>query len=395
MRPAIRVGILGTGWAAGRHAEALRRLPGVELAAVAGRDLAGAQAFAELRDVPSAHPSAAALIEDPSIDAVHVCTINAVHAEQAREALAAGKHVLCEKPLGVSVAETTELVAVAEEARRKRGLVSAVCFNYRHYPVIEHLRRALAEQKHGPAHFVHGAYLQDWLLLDTDWSWRLEERAGGRSRAVADIGSHWSDLAQHLLGAAVMEVMADLTTLHPERRRPVGARETFAAADAGETEPVPITTEDFGTVMLRFDSGARGSFVVSQTSAGHKNQLMMDVDCAHASIAWNQERPERVWIGQRGGPNLELVRDPAALDRSADSRSALPAGHPEGWNDALLDLASAFYATASAAGEGREHASSLATFADGHRVVQLVDAIVESHERGAWVAVGRPAEVEA
>jgi predicted dehydrogenase len=273
--------------------------------------------------------------------------------------------------------------------------VSAVCFNYRHYPVIEHLQRALARHAYGPVHFVHGAYLQDWLLLDTDWSWRLEERAGGRSRAVADIGSHWSDLVQHLLGASVVEVLADLTTLHSERRRPVGARETFAAAVDGETVPVAITTEDFGTVMLRFDSGARGSFVVSQTSAGHKNQLTLDVDCAHASLAWDQERPERVWIGQRGGPNLELIRDPALLEAPVESRSALPAGHPEGWNDALLDLASAFYATVRAARDGREHASSLATFADGHRVVQLVDAIVDSHERGAWVAVGRPLEVGA
>src|SRR3954451_3547024 len=141
MTSPIRAGILGTGWAAGRHAEALRRLPGVELAAVAGSDLAGAEAFAERRGVPSAHAGVAALLEDPSIDAVHVCTVNAVHAEHARDALAAGKHVLCEKPLGVSAAETSELVALAEQARGARGLVSAVCFNYRHYPVIEHLRR--------------------------------------------------------------------------------------------------------------------------------------------------------------------------------------------------------------------------------------------------------------
>jgi predicted dehydrogenase len=393
--PRIRVGILGTGWAAGRHAEALRRLPGVELAAVAGLDPAGARGFAEQRDVPVAHAGAAELIEDPSVDAVHVCTVNAVHAEQARDALAAGKHVLCEKPLGVSAAETAELVTLAEQARRERGLVSAVCFNYRHYPVIEHLRRALDDDRHGPAHFVHGAYLQDWLLLETDWSWRLDERVGGRSRAVADIGSHWSDLAQHLVGATVVEVLADLATLHPERRRPVGAVQTFASAEAGETEPVAITTEDFGSVLLRFDTGARGSFVVSQTSAGHKNRLTIDVDCASASVAWDQERPERLWIGRRGEPNLELVRDPAGLDLPADSRSALPAGHPEGWNDALLDLTSAFYATVRAAREGREHASSLATFADGHRVVQLVDAIVESHERGAWVAVGGSVEVGA
>src|SRR3954469_6083715 len=230
MTSPVRAGILGTGWAAGRHAEALRRLPGVELAAVAGRDLAGAEAFAEGRCLPSAHAPGAALLEDPSIDAVHVCTVNAVHAEQARDALAAGKHVLCEKPLGVSAAETGELAALAEEARGERGLVSAVCFNYRHYPVIEHVRRALARQDYGPVHFVHGAYLQDWLLLDTDWSWRLEERAGGRPRAGADIGSALARPRPHLLGAARVEVLADLTTLHAERRRPVRAVRTFASA---------------------------------------------------------------------------------------------------------------------------------------------------------------------
>ena len=395
MADTLRAGILGTGWSAGRHAEALRRLPGVELAAVAGHEPGSGEVFAAAHGVPAAYANAGELLEDPSIDAVHVCTINAVHAEQARDALVAGKHVLCEKPLGVSAAETAGLVSLAGEARRERGLVSAVCFNYRHYPVIEHLRSTLAAGEHGPVHFVHGAYLQDWLLLDTDWSWRLEEEAGGRSRAVADIGSHWSDLAQHLLGAPAAEVLADLTTLHHERRRPVRARQTFAAVQDEETQPVAVGTEDFATVLLRFANGARGSFVVSQTSAGHKNHLTMNVDCARASVAWDQERPERMRIGRRDAPNLELVRDPGQLTLPDTSRSALPAGHPEGWNDALLDLVSAFYATAADARAGRERASSLATFADGHRIVQLVDAIVESHERRAWVAVGAPLEVGA
>src|SRR4051812_8720957 len=231
MASPIRAGILGTGWAAGRHAEALRRLPGVELAAVAGRDPAGAAAFAERHGVACARPSAAALLEDPSIDAVPVCTVNARPAEPARHApapgqprlcekpaggarnaLAGGKQGLCEKPVGVSAAETSDLVALAEEARGERGLVSGVCFNYRHYPVIEHVRRALERQDYGPAHFVHGAYLQDWLLLETDWSWRLEERAGGRSRAVADIGSHRAEPPPPPPGAARVEGPAPPTT---------------------------------------------------------------------------------------------------------------------------------------------------------------------------------------
>jgi predicted dehydrogenase len=329
----IRVGILGTGWSANRHAEALRRLPGVEFVRMAGPE------------------DAAALLADPSLDAVHVCSVNAVHAEQARAALAAGKHVLCEKPLGVSAAQTADL--------DPGGLVAAVCFNYRHYAVVQHLRSLIAREAYGPAHFVHGGYLQDWLLRETDWNWRLE---GGRTRAVADIGSHWADLAQHLLGDVVVEVMADLTTLHPERRR--------------EDALVPISTEDFATVMLRFARGARGSFVVSQTSAGHKNHLTVAIDCAGASLAWDQESPERAWIGRRGEPNLELVRDPAL-------GGVLPAGHPEGWNDALLALCSEFYGAVRG-----DPAPALATFADGHRNLQLLDAIAESGERGTWIGVG-------
>jgi predicted dehydrogenase len=390
----IGVGVVGPGFAASAHLEALARLPEVEVVAVAGRD-AGRTGELAARHGVRAYADHLELLADPAVEAIHTCTVNRLHHEVNLAALEQGRHVLSEKPLAMDAGESAALAAAAAGAAQ-RGVVSGVCFNYRHYPMVAQIREMLRTGEHGAPHFVHGQYLQDWLLLETDWNWRIEPDQGGASRAVADIGSHWSDLVQHVTGDVIEEVFADLATLHHTRLRPAAGARTFAAADGnGDGESVAVRSEDFGTVLVRFRGGARGAFTVSQTSAGQKNGLRFQVDAAHAAFAWDQERPERAWVGRRSGPNLELVRDPGALLPRAARLARLPAGHPEGWADALRNVFADFYATVAAGRNGAEHESDVASFADGHARVALVEAVMASDREQRWTRVESVSRVSA
>ncbi|MDX6625984.1 MAG: hypothetical protein QOE56_973 [Solirubrobacterales bacterium] len=384
--PAVGVGVVGTGFSARAHLDALARLPGVRAVAVAGRDPQRVEELGALYGL-RAYTDYAELLADPAVEAVHTCTVNGLHFEVNRAALEQGKHVLSEKPLATD-SEQSAALAAAADAAAERGIVSGVCFNYRHYPMVAQMREMLRSGEHGTPHFVHGQYLQDWMLLETDWNWRINPEEGGASRAAADIGSHWVDLAQYVIGDVVEAVLADLSTLHPMRLRPERDTQSFehlGAAD--EAEPVAVGNEDFGSVLLRFRGGARGSFTFSQTSAGWKNGLRLQIDAAHGAFSWDQERPDRVWVGRREGPNLELLREPAPLLPGAARLAQLPAGHPEGWADALRNLCADFYAAVSARRDGIEHASDVASFADGHARVALIDAVLASHREQRWMPV--------
>jgi predicted dehydrogenase len=377
----IRVGVAGTGFAAASHLDALARVPGVEVVAVAGSDRERAKRVAAAHGIERAYASHAELLDHDGLDAVHNCTINRLHHEVSMGALERGLHVLSEKPLALDRTQSAELA----EAAARGDSVAAVCFNYRHYPLVAQIRAMLETGEYGAPHFVHGGYLQDWLLLPADWNWRLEAAHAGLSRAVADIGSHWADLVQHVTGDPIVEVFADLATLHAERLRP--EREVGAFESAGEDggAPVKVDTEDYGTILVRFASGARGSFVVSQTSAGRKNELWFEVDTANAAFVWHQEDPNRAWVGRRDAPNLELTRDPAQMHQRAARLTRLPAGHPEGWRDALSGLMADFYGAVRAASAGQPYDGELATFQQGHERVCLVDAIVESNRDERWM----------
>jgi predicted dehydrogenase len=380
--PTFRVGVIGTGFAAECHVDALRRLPAVELAGIASRTPARAIDAAQRLGAGKPYSDPMELIDDPRIDAVHICTINRLHSELSARALQAGKHVVTEKPLATDSLSSEALAALADDASRS-GTLAAVCFNYRHYPLVQQLRGMLTGGEYGQVHFVHGSYLQDWLLYDTDWNWRLDPGENGASRAIADIGSHWIDLVGHVSGQQVSEVFADLATHHAVRRRPVVQSESFRAGGDGEREPVPVQNEDFGTVMIRFADGARGTFAVSQVSPGRKNKLMFQIDTSEAAFAWDQERPEAAWVGRRRSPNLEYVREPAVSTPLVQ----LPAGHPEGWRDALCNMFADFYSAVHARQNGGLHEGAFATFADGHCTTLLVEAIMESNRTGAWVRV--------
>ena len=381
MRRAVKVAVIGTGFAGASHVEALRRVPGVEVAALAGSSEERAQAAADRLRVPAATGDYRTLLADASIDAVHNCTPNDLHHEVTAAALEARKHVLAEKPLAVDSGQTADLVARAAQA----GTVTGVCFNYRHYPLVAEARAMLADGRAGRPHLVRGAYLQDWLLEPTDWNWRLVSERAGASRAVGDIGSHWMDLIQHVTGRRIVQVYARLGRLHEERLRPAGPSQTFDRGAASEADPVAVDTEDFATVLFELDDGCPGVFTVSQVTPGRRNGLTFEIDAGSVSLAWDQEHPNALRIGRRDGPNEVLVRDPALLSPAAAALAHYPAGHEEGWPDGLKNLFLDFYAAVDAHGQGAPVESSVATFADAHRITRAVEAILESDREGRWV----------
>ena len=374
----LRAAVVGTGFVGVLHVEALRRL-GVEVLGVVGSSPARARAKGLTVPLPEPYDDLEALLADPHVDVVHVTTPNHLHHEQVKAALAAGKHVVCEKPLGLDAAQSAELLELAERS----GLVHCTNFNVRFYPQCQEARALVADGRIGDVWNVHGGYLQDWLLLATDWNWRLEPGRGGDLRAVADIGSHWLDLVQFVTGRPVVELVADLATTIPVRRRPVGDVETFAASDDVEREDAPMSTDDVAHVLLRFGGGGLGSMVVSQVSAGRKNSLRFEVDGSLGALAWDSERPEELWLGHRDRPNEVLLRSPALLEPEAAVRTTLPAGHAEGFADTFKELYRAVYSAVAAGAMPDE--PDFPTFADGHRENVLADAVLRSARERRWV----------
>jgi predicted dehydrogenase len=371
----VRAAVVGTGFAAGAHVDALRRLPGVEVVAIVGRNEERAREAAAELGVPRGLGSLEELLADDEIRVVHNCTPNDLHFEINRAVLESGRHLLAEKPLA---RDSREAVALAALAAASPG-VAGVCFNYRHFPLVQELRARVSGEH---AHLVRGAYLQDWLLEESDWSWRLDSVRNGASRALADIGSHWLDLVEHVLGARVDAVCASLGVLHETRVRPASERATFSRGN-GDGVRFDVDTEDFATALVRFENGTKGSFTVSQVTAGRKNRLQLEVDTASAAYAWDQEEPNVLWIGHRDAPNEQLLRDP-----SVHRLARLPGGHQEGWADALRNLCADFYAAVDAREHGVEHDPMFATFDDGRHVAELTDALLESDAQGGWVPVG-------
>jgi predicted dehydrogenase len=386
MSRTIGVGVIGGGFSARAHVDALRRVPGVRIAGITASTPERSKYVADELGLPAVDDHRA-MLDDEAIDAIHDCTPNDLHLEVNAAAIEAGKHLLSEKPLAMDSAQTGRLVELANAA----DVVTGVCFNYRHYPLVQELRSALASGEHGPVRLVTGAYLQDWLLLATDWNWRLEPERGGASRAVADIGSHWIDLVQHVTNDRISDVCADLGRMHDVRRRPAGEVQTFASGD-GERAEVDVATEDWANVLFRTETGAGGGLTVSQVSAGRKNHLRLEVDAERSAFAWDQEEPNTLWIGRRDGPNSSLGRDPALLSPGAAALARYPGGHQEGWPDALLNLVVDFYTAVRAHLAGEWHDATFASFVDAHRTTQAVEAIVASAAARRWVRVGAPEE---
>ncbi len=382
MSSASGVAIIGSGFIGPVHIEALRRA-GQHVQGILGSSPAKSQQAAQQLHIPTAYSTFEEVLEDPDVFSIHITTPNRFHFDQASRALRAGKHVLCEKPLAMNAQQSAELVRLAAETGRAAG----VAYNTRFYPLCHEARARMQSGEMGPLFHVAGSYVQDWLLKPTDFNWRVLAEEGGELRAMADIGTHWLDLIQFVTDDKIVSVCADLQTVHTTRQRPAGGVETFSGKTRApqQTFDVAVNTDDYGSVMLQFASGARGVMWVSQVTAGRKNCLRWEVSAASGSLAFNSERPDELWIGRRDGANESLLRDPALLGDVARPLAQYPGGHNEGFPETFKQLFRAFY-NYIAAGDYTLPAP-FPTFAEGHREILLCDAILASHRQRAWINI--------
>jgi len=376
----IGAAVIGSGFIGTVHIEALRRI-GVKVRGVMSSSPERGAAAAERLGVKRAYASLDDILADDRVEVVHVTSPNHLHFPQARAILSADRHVVCEKPLAMTSEESALLVQLAAA----RGKVNAVNFNIRFYPLNQHLRGVVRDGGLGDIRLISGHYLQDWLLLDTDWNWRLEPELGGALRAVGDIGSHWLDLTSFIGGLRVSEVMADMATFIGTRQQPAGPVETFSTERSADTVAREIGTEDVATILLRYENGARGLVVVSQLSAGRKNSLRYQIDGSTSAASWDSEQPDQLWMGHRDRANEILIRNPALMGDLGRAAAALPGGHVEGFADTFAALYRAVYADVARGGPA--DTPVYPTFADGHDKMLVGDAIAASAGESRWVEV--------
>ena len=371
--------VVGTGFIGAVHLSALRKL-GVRIEGVLGsspdrgaeraRALGAARAYASLEDV----------LADPKVQVVHVTSPNKEHFPQVMQILAAGRHVICEKPLAMTAAQSAQMVIAALAS----GTVAAVCYNTRFFPLNQHAQGMVAAGDLGDVRLITGHFFQDWLAKDTDWNWRLDPAEGGPLRSVSDIGTHWIDLTSFITGMKPVAVMADLSTFIKDRIKPIGPVETFSKTPT-KGEKTPIHTDDAALLMLRYANGARGSLTTSQVNHGRKVAMAWDIAGSAASAAWTMEQHEQMWIGHRDAPNQILLRDPGLMNTVGAAAAAMPGGHPEGYGDTFVAFFRQVYS--DAAKGSRQDASTYASFEDGHYEMRFCDAVLESAAKGAWVDI--------
>jgi predicted dehydrogenase len=377
----VPVALIGGGFIGQVHAEALRRI-GVPVVGLLGSSPDRARIAAERMGMRSVYEDLDELLDDDRVQSVHIASPNGAHFEQARRVLESGRHVVCEKPLATRASETSQLLALAQ-SRPKQA--AAVNYNVRFYPQCQEMRARVARGDLGRILSVTGSYTQDWLLLQHDYNWRVEPDGGTNLRAIADIGTHWMDLAQFVVGRPIHSVCADLSTFHARRWRTSGPSDTFGGTSAAQArEEVDVSTEDYGAVILRFSGGIHGSFHVSQMFAGRKNRLVLEVAGTEGALAWDSESPEFLWLGRRDQTNGLLSRDPALLTPQAAMTAHYPGGHAEGFPDTFKQLYLAVYSWIA---DGGRAPASFPDFADGHREIQLCEAIATSSRQSCWVVV--------
>jgi predicted dehydrogenase len=381
-RQTIGVGIVGTGFIGPAHVEALRR-NGIQVLGLAENTREKAVEKAAEMGIPRVYADYQAMLADPEIDVVHLATPNVLHHPYAKAALLAGKHVVCEKPLALNASESAELVKLAADT----GRVNVVNFNIRMYPMVQQAHSLVQSGDLGDLFIVQGSYLQDWLLFETDWNWRLEPGQGGSLRAVGDIGSHWLDLMTFITGLRVEEVFADFKTFHRTRKKPARPVETFTGKLLQPSDYIdqPISTEDYATIMLRYENGTRGVVTVAQVCSGRKNRLFFEINGSKSSVAWDGEHPNELWIGHRNSANQVMLKDPALLAPEARETASYPGGHAEGFPDTFKQLYKKVYDYIIAGDYSKK--PDFPTFADGHYEMLLCEAIEKSAKDGKWVKI--------
>ena len=380
----IGMGLVGPGFVAGHHIDAVRRLGDVDVVAIAGSSHQSAEKKACEYKVDRAYGDYKALIADPDIQVIHNTTPNHLHLPVTLAALQAGKHVISDKPLALNAEEGRKLRDAAVAAR----VAHVVTFNYRGNPLVQQARGMVARGKTGPLSFVRGYYLQDWMSDPNVYSWRSDPAKGGVTSALGDIGSHWCDLAEHVAGAKIVSVLADLATVIPVRYSSGASAEAFAATSGSDRRPMQVNAEDLASVLLRFDNGARGCFSVGQVLPGHKNDLELEVNGRTLSLKWRQEQQNELWIGRHDQANLNLAKDPSLVCRDVLPYVHLPGGHQESWADAFRNLLRDAYQWIREDGRPEAKPAPLPTFEDGYRSTCLVETMLRSHAAGGrWEQV--------
>jgi predicted dehydrogenase len=377
----ICAAVVGAGFIGPVHVEALKRI-GVKVAGILGISPEESNQAAQNLQLPKAYSSLKEVLADKAVDAVHIATPNRLHHSMAADALEAGKHVMCEKPLAMNSNESSRLVELAKQTK----LAAGVNYNVRYYPLCLEAADMVRRGDIGTIYSVCGSYVQDWLFYPTDYNWRVLAEEGGQLRALADIGTHWLDLIHNITGLTIEAVCADLQTVHPVRQRPLGEVQTFKAKEqsrAPKTEPVKITTEDYGCVMIRFEGGARGCLWVSQVTAGRKNCLRLEIAGSKCALAWCSEQPNELWIGHRDKANENLMRDPALVSDKTRLFINYPGGHNEGFPDTFKQCFRSFYDYIRAGDFSAP--ATFPTFADGHHEILLCEAVLESHQKRQWI----------
>ncbi|MEX0428013.1 Gfo/Idh/MocA family protein [Nocardioides sp. DS6] len=365
----LRVAIIGSGMIAAAHLRAARDA-GATVAGILGSSAERSAQAADEWGIATGYPGLEALLADRP-DVVHICTPNWTHADYAEALAAAGVHLVVEKPVAATVPDAERVVAAVERA----GVVAAVPYVYRYHPLVREIRARRLAGEFGDIALVHGSYLQDWVLSPDASTWRIDPSLGGASRAFADIGSHWCDLAEFVSGETLTNVMATTTITYPTR--PAGSTPSFGGTSAG-VDRVPVQTEDIAVATFRTARGISANTVISQVSAGRKNRLWLEIDGTLRSAVFDQERPESVWLGTQDGA-MELRRGEGSVAPDQARLNRTPPGHPQGWTDAFAAfVADTYDAVRGAQPEG------LPTVVDGLRSVRIVDAVLESARSGEW-----------
>ena len=364
----INTGIIGIGNIGWAHIEAIKRLGYSNITAVGVRNEGKAMEICENLGIPKYFTNYKEMLADPSIDVIHNCTPNNMHFQINRDVILSGKHILSEKPLTVNSTESQELVKLTQQV----NVLNAVNFVYRHYAVVQHIKGMIEKGELGDIYSIHGSYLQDWLLYVTDYNWRIEASLGGPSRAIADIGSHWCDIAQFLVGQDISEVFADLATFIPVRKK-------IVSVDPPAYQPIHVDTEDYGSVLLKFRNGTRGNFTTSQVSAGRKLGLSFEIDGSKASVYWNQESAYTLWIGHRNSPNEVMISHPDLLNKNGKTYSYYQRLKCERWPDAQKNMIDSFYRTIL-----YNEKPKYANFEEAHKIMKVIDSILKSNKSGTW-----------
>ena len=379
----FKVGLIGTGYIGIIHLEMLRRFAEIEIVAVADNNPQSANDVANKFNVPKVFYNASELIQDNQVEIIHNCTPNNLHFQINSEAIKASKDVLSEKPLALNSKESSDLVALAE----KFNTVHGVNFCYRYYPVLQEAAARVRKGNLGDVRLVLGHFLQDWLSFETDYSWRLDPKAAGISNTMADLGSHWCDLVQFVTGLKITEIMAEFHTILPTRKKPKSGPLSFSVSQNDDVEEVKIPVEDYATIFIRLENGARGNFSTCQLAIGKKVDIDLQVYGSKESYSWNHVHPNAITIGHRDKANEIFYESPILQTEDTRKYASLPTGHPIGYHDTIFNFFTDYYAAVAAKRDGKKIQTNFPDFYDGHSEMKIIEAALRSSRSGGWEKV--------